>query len=154
MGWSRASPLCSSSASRSPTCGCGPGASTRGCSSTRASTRSRSGLPSCGEQTILRRVRRAAVVFLALVFVPVAHASGPAVSIQASATSGPAPLSVTLTASGDPALYHWDLGDGTTADGPVVQHVYPAGRFVAQVTATGAGGTSQAQLTITSLGLA
>jgi lipoprotein-anchoring transpeptidase ErfK/SrfK len=86
-------------------------------------------------------VRRAAVAFLALIFVPAAHASGPAVSIQASA------------ASGDPALYHWDLGDGTTADGPVVQHVYPAGRFVAQVTATGAGGTSLAQVTITSLGL-
>lgn len=98
-------------------------------------------------------MRRAAVAFLALIFVPAAHASGPAVSIQASATSGPAPLSVTLTASGDPALYHWDLGDGTTADGPVVQHVYPAGRFVAQVTATGAGGTSLAQVTITSLGL-
>jgi L,D-transpeptidase catalytic domain/Putative peptidoglycan binding domain/PKD domain len=103
--------------------------------------------------TILRRVRRIAVVLLALAFVPAAHASGPAVSIQASTTSGPAPLSVTLTASGDPALYHWDLGDGTTADGPIVQHVYPAGRFVAQVTATGAGGTSQAQVTITSLGL-
>ena len=103
--------------------------------------------------TILRSVRRIAVVLLALAFVPAAHASGPAVSIQASATSGPAPLSVTLTASGDPALYHWDLGDGTTADGPVVTHVYPAGRFVAQVTATGAGGTSQAQVTITSLGL-
>ena len=98
-------------------------------------------------------MRRIAVVLLALAFVPAAHASGPAVSIQASATSGPAPLSVTLTASGDPALYHWDLGDGTTADGPIVQHVYPAGRFVAQVTATGAGGTSQAQVTITSLGL-
>jgi lipoprotein-anchoring transpeptidase ErfK/SrfK len=108
---------------------------------------------SSDEQIILSRVRRAAVVFIALVFVPAAHASGPAVSIQASATSGPAPLTVTLTASGDPALYHWDLGDGTTADGPVVQHVYPAGRFVAQVTATGAGGTSQAQVTITSLGL-
>ena len=74
-------------------------------------------------------MRRAAVVFLALIFVPAAHASGPAVSIQASATNGPAPLSITLTASGDPALYHWDLGDGTTADGPVVQHVFPAGRF-------------------------
>ena len=69
-------------------------------------------------------------------------------------TSGPAPLSVTLTASGDPASYHWDLGDGTTADGAVVQHVYPAGRFTATVTATGAGGTSQAQVTVTSVGLA
>jgi len=69
-------------------------------------------------------------------------------------TSGPAPLSVTLTASGDPATYHWDLDDGTTADGPVVQHVYPAGRFTATVTATGAAGTSQAQVTVTSVGLA
>ena len=99
-------------------------------------------------------MRRAAVVFLALAFVPAAHASGPAVSIQASVTSGPAPLSVTLTASGDPAGYHWDLGDDTTADGPVVQHVYPAGRFTATVTATGAAGTSQAQVTVTSVGLA
>ncbi|HTS74023.1 MAG TPA: L,D-transpeptidase family protein [Gaiellaceae bacterium] len=99
-------------------------------------------------------MRRAAVVFLALAFVPAARASGPTVSIQASVTSGPAPLSVTLTASGDPASYHWDLGDGTTADGAVVQHVYPAGRFTATVTATGAGGTSQAQVTVTSVGLA
>src|SRR6266550_1740044 len=151
--WSRASPPCSSSGSRSPSCGCVPGASTRGCSSTRASMRLPWEFPSSGDVTILRRVRRIAVVLLALAFVPAAHASGPAVSIQASATSGRAPLSVTLTASGDPALYHWDLGDGTTADGPVVRHVYPAGRFVAQVTATGAGGTSQAQVTITSLGL-
>jgi PKD repeat protein len=98
-------------------------------------------------------VRRAAVVFLALAFAPAAHASGPAVSVQASATSGPAPLTVTLTASGDPAVYHWDLGDGTTADGPVVQHAWAAGRFVATVTATGAAGTAQAQVTITSLGL-
>jgi hypothetical protein len=61
---------------------------------------------------------------------------------------------VTLTATGDPASYHWDLGDGTTADGPSVQHAYPAGRFVARVTATGATGeTAQAQVTITSVGL-
>ena len=61
---------------------------------------------------------------------------------------------MTLTATGDPASYHWDLGDGTTADGPSVQHAYPAGRFVARVTATGTTGeTAQAQVTITSLGL-
>src|SRR5205823_580436 len=106
-----------------------------------------SAFPSSGDVTILRSVRRIAVVLLALAFVPAAHASGPAVSIQASATSGPAPLSVTLTASGDPALYHWDLGDGTTADGPVVTHIYPAGRFVApglQYTVRYAGATSNA----------
>jgi peptidoglycan hydrolase-like protein with peptidoglycan-binding domain len=101
-------------------------------------------------------VRRAAILAAALgfVFAPAAHAAPPVVSVQASPSSGQAPLTVTLTASGDPAAYHWDLGDGTAADGPVVQHVYPAGRFIARVTATAlTGETSQAQVTITSLGL-
>jgi hypothetical protein len=99
-------------------------------------------------------VRRAAIVLAALAFAPAAHAAPPAVSIQASATKGAAPLSLTLTASGDPAAYHWDLGDGTTADGPVVHHVYRAGRFVVRVTATTlAGESSQASVTLTSIGL-
>src|SRR5881392_3100854 len=99
-------------------------------------------------------VRRAAIGLAALAFAPAAHAAPPAVSVQASATKGPAPLSVTLTASGEPATYHWELGDGTTADGPVVQHVYGAGRFVARVTATSlTGETSQASVTLTSIGL-
>jgi PKD repeat protein len=101
-------------------------------------------------------VRRTAIFLaaLAVVFVPAAHAAPPAVTVQASPPSGAAPLAVTLTAGGDLASYHWDLGDGTTADGPVVQHVYPAGRFVARVTATNAAGeTTQASVTITSYGL-
>jgi L,D-transpeptidase catalytic domain/Putative peptidoglycan binding domain/PKD domain len=99
-------------------------------------------------------VRRGAIFLAALAFAPAAHAAPPAVSIQASATKGAAPLSVTLTAGGDPATYHWDLGDGTTADGPVVHHVYAAGRFVARVTATTlAGETSQASVTLTSIAL-
>jgi L,D-transpeptidase catalytic domain/Putative peptidoglycan binding domain/PKD domain len=99
-------------------------------------------------------VRRAAIFVAALAFAPAAHAAPPAVSIQASATKGAAPLSVTLTASGDPATYHWELGDGAIADGPVVQHAYAAGRFVARVTATSpAGETSQASVTLTSIGL-
>ena len=58
---------------------------------------------------------------------------------------------MTLTASGDAAAYHWDLGDGSVADGPVVQHQYGAGRFTATVTATDAGGeTAQASVVITS----
>lgn len=100
------------------------------------------------------RVRRAVIVAAALAFVPAAHAAPPAVSIQASATRGPAPLTVTLTASGDLATYRWDLGDGSIADGPSVQHAYGPGRFVARVTATAPSGeTSQAQVAITSLGL-
>ena len=103
---------------------------------------------------MLRRVRRAVIVVAALAFAPAAHAAPPAVSAQATATRGPAPLAVTLTASGDLATYHWDLGDGTTADGPSVQHAYGPGRFTARVTATAPSGeTSQAQVAITALGL-
>jgi peptidoglycan hydrolase-like protein with peptidoglycan-binding domain len=101
-------------------------------------------------------MRRAAILgtALAFLFVPAAHAAPPAVTAQASPATGAAPLTVTLTASGDVATYHWDLGDGTTADGPVVQHVYAAGKFVAHVTATSpVGETSQAAVTITSYGL-
>ena len=73
---------------------------------------------------------------------------------QATPASGAAPLAVTLTATGDAATYHWDLGDGTTADGPVVQHTYAAGRFTARVTATNAGGeTAQATAVVTATGL-
>jgi hypothetical protein len=61
---------------------------------------------------------------------------------------------VTLTATGDAAAYHWDLGDGTAADGPAVQHVYAAGAFTARVTATASTGeTAQAAVAVTSIGL-
>jgi hypothetical protein len=90
----------------------------------------------------------------AMAFAPAAHAAPPAVSVQASPASGPAPLQVTLTATGDAAAYHWDLGDGTAADGPAVQHVYAAGAFTARVTATASTGeTAQAAVTVTSIGL-
>jgi L,D-transpeptidase catalytic domain/PKD domain/Putative peptidoglycan binding domain len=99
-------------------------------------------------------VRRTAILVTALAFAPAAHAAPPAVSIHASVATGPAPLAVTLSASGDAATYHWELGDGATADGQVVQHVYTAGRFTARVTATGPSGeTAQAAVAITSLGL-
>ena len=69
-------------------------------------------------------------------------------------SSGTAPLAVTLTATGDAATYHWDLGDGTTADGAAVQHTYAAGRFTARVTATNAAGeTAQATAVVTATGL-
>lgn len=75
-------------------------------------------------------------------------------TVQATPASGAAPLAVTLTASGDAATYHWDLGDGTTADGAAVQHTYAAGRFTARVTATNAGGeTAQATAVVTATGL-
>jgi N-acetylmuramoyl-L-alanine amidase len=99
-------------------------------------------------------VRRAAIFVAAMALAPAAHAAPPAVSIQASPTRGPAPLDVTLTATGDAATYHWDLGDGTAADGASVRHAYPAGSFTARVTATGpTGETAQASVALTSIGL-
>ena len=62
-------------------------------------------------------------------------------------------MSVTLTASGDAATYHWDLGDGSTADGATVTHVYAAGSYTARVTATAGGESAQAEVSIVSLGL-
>jgi peptidoglycan hydrolase-like protein with peptidoglycan-binding domain len=99
-------------------------------------------------------VRRAAVFLAALAFAPAAHAAPPAVTAQATPASGAAPLAVTLAAAGDTASYHWDLGDGTVADGQAVQHTYAAGRFTATVTATNLlGETSQASVTITASGI-
>jgi PKD repeat protein len=40
------------------------------------------------------------------------------VTISASATAGAAPLAVTFEAQGDAASYHWQLGNGETAEGP------------------------------------
>ena len=69
-----------------------------------------------------------------------ATAAPPVFTASASPSTGVAPLRVTLAASGDAAAYAWDLGDGTTASGAIVTHVYPAGRFTATVTATSASG--------------
>ncbi len=45
-------------------------------------------------------------------------------------------LTATVTA-GENVVFDWDLGDGTTAHGPVVEHVYPAvGSYTAVVTAS------------------
>jgi hypothetical protein len=61
---------------------------------------------------------------------------------------------VTLTATGEAATYHWDLGDGASADGPVVHHTYGAGRFTARVTAASPlGEAAQASVKVTALGL-
>jgi PKD repeat protein len=98
-------------------------------------------------------MRRLLPVVVCLVWVAPANAS-PTVSVQASPTLGQAPLHVTLTATGDAIAYHWNLGDGAQADGPLVQHRYEAGRYTAAVTATGADGTTaQASVTITSVRL-
>ena len=91
------------------------------------------------------------LLLLVLAFAPSALGAPPALTASASATAGQAPLAVTLTASGDTASYHWDLGDGSAADGASVQHVYATGHWTATVTATAADGeTAQAQVDVRS----
>jgi PKD repeat protein len=75
------------------------------------------------------------------------------ITIQTSATSGPAPLRVTFSAGGA-ASAHWDFGDGVTADGLSVEHTYAPGRWNATVTAQASDGTASSQtIPITAYGL-
>jgi N-acetylmuramoyl-L-alanine amidase len=85
-------------------------------------------------------VRGAIVLLAGLALAAPATAAPPSLTAVASPAAGVAPLRVTLTASGDATSYAWDLGDGATTGGAVVQHVYRAGRYTATVTATGATG--------------
>jgi N-acetylmuramoyl-L-alanine amidase len=95
-------------------------------------------------------MRRLAAVLVFFAWAAPAQAK-PNLSVQASPATGPAPLNVTLTATGDAVTYHWDLGDKTQADGPIVPHQYATGRFTATVTGTAAdGSTAQASVVITS----
>jgi len=90
---------------------------------------------------------------LAALAFPAPAAATPPITIQASTMRGAAPLPVTLTASGDAATYHWDLGDGTSADGASVQHTYErGGSYHVTLTATGFDGhTAEAEVSISAL---
>ena len=94
---------------------------------------------------------RGAIVLLAgLALAGSADAAPPLVTATATPAAGVAPVRVTLTAAGDAVSYAWSLGDGATAEGAVVTHVYGAGAFVATVTATSSTGeVAQAQVTVT-----
>ena len=88
-------------------------------------------------------MRAAIVVGVVLAFSPAASAAAPpTVAATATVTSGASPLNVVFTASGDAVSYHWDFGDGASADGATVEHVYQAGAFTARVTGTSATGDS------------
>ena len=90
---------------------------------------------------------RRGLFFLAtsLTAVSAAAAAHTQVTIQATPATGEAPLRVTFTASAA-ATAHWDFGDGASADGVTVEHVYAAGRWNASVTAQGSDGTTAAQV--------
>ncbi len=92
-------------------------------------------------------MRRALLVAIFFVSAPAAQAA-PNVSISPSGVVGQSPFAVTLTAVGAADSYSWDLGDGTRAEGQVVQHAYATGRYTVTLTATQGGETAQASATI------
>jgi hypothetical protein len=65
-------------------------------------------------------------------------------SASASVLSGPAPLQVTFAATCGGSAYHWDFGDGQTADGATVAHAFAPGAFT--VTFSAAGSTLTLQI--------
>jgi hypothetical protein len=98
----------------------------------------------------MRRLLALSTLLLLCTVAPAAaRTAAPVVTIVATPTEGVAPLAVALHAVGDAASYHWDFGDGASADGIETQHTYAAGSWTVTLTATGSdGSTAQAQTTI------
>src|SRR3954452_10209931 len=86
--------------------------------------------------------------------VQAAIAAAPSVSVTASPALGAAPLTTTLSASGDAASYRWELPGGITASGPSVTSSFPAGRWtVAAVGTSVTGEETRTTVTVTSIAL-
>jgi L,D-transpeptidase catalytic domain/PKD domain/Putative peptidoglycan binding domain len=103
-----------------------------------------------------RPVRRVALLLVLPVALatPSASAREHAGCARVSAAKGPAPFAVSFTASCAAAAYHWDFGDGTSADGAAASHTFTAGRFAVTLTATQPDGSAAAErVSIDSLGL-
>jgi lipoprotein-anchoring transpeptidase ErfK/SrfK len=99
-------------------------------------------------------VRRATVLGIVLLsFGSAATAAPRDITVQVSQTEGGAPLTVTLTAVGAADSFHWDLGDGTSADGRSVQHTYQAGHWTATLTARSGTDTLTRTASVTAYGL-
>src|SRR3954467_14867323 len=83
-----------------------------------------------------------------------AFAAAPSVAVTASPAVGAAPLTTTLTASGDAASYRWELPGGAGAAGPNVTTSFPAGRWtVAAIGTSATGEETRSTIAITSVAL-
>src|SRR5215211_1304128 len=87
-------------------------------------------------------MRRAVIVVLAaLATAAPAHAAD--CSFSASQARGPAPLTVSFTATcGEGATVHWSFGDGAVADGPTADHTFGVGSWRPVADVTSADGTT------------
>ncbi len=95
-----------------------------------------------------------ACTLVLLTLAPAAAGAPPLVSVQATPTVGEAPLHVTFSATGNATSYHWDFGDGSSADGRTAEHTYAAGRWTVTSTARFADGeTSTQAVSVTAYGL-
>src|SRR5207302_6372100 len=101
------------------------------------------------------RVRCGLACTLALlILAPAAAGDSPAVSVQATPLVGAAPLHVTFAGTGEATSFHWDFGDGSSADGRTAEHSYAAGRWTATLTASSPSGEPTTQsVQITAYGL-
>ncbi len=73
--------------------------------------------------------------------VPIEHAPIASATAQfLSATRVRLDGSASHDLDGSIVAYTWDLGDGTTASGPTVEHTYASGRYVVRLTVTDAAG--------------
>jgi hypothetical protein len=69
-----------------------------------------------------------------------AAAAPPAVQIGVSPQVGAAPLDSTLSASGDPASYRWEVGGAPAGEGPTLRYLFPLGHHQVTLVATSASG--------------
>ncbi len=101
----------------------------------------------------VRRLLVPAAILLALP-AHAAFAAAPSVTVSAAKALGPAPLTTTLTASGDAVSYRWELPGGATAAGPSATTTFKAGRWTVTAIGTSATGEeTRATATVTAVAL-
>jgi hypothetical protein len=99
-------------------------------------------------------VRRGIALAIALLsIVPSASAARRDVAVQATPTSGPSPLAVSFTASGDATSVQWTFGDGSFGTGAAVSHTFAPGRWTTFWSAQTPGGPRSGTIQITAFGL-
>jgi hypothetical protein len=89
---------------------------------------------------ILKWMRPLLAIGFALALAPAALAAPPSVQVGASPSTGVAPLDSTLTASGDAALYRWEVDGVAAGEGAALRHLFAAGHHQVTVVATSATG--------------